>query len=784
MFGLAAVRHERQGDSRLSKFEPQSVTMIAVGHFPNSNGLQFYNPANGTFTFSIDYKFQNHATTGAYFNLKYQPGVFIYRLDESTSIYAPQFTLESQVYVHTHSPPSIATVIGISTCTSPNIYTVVFKDGSISEYTTDLLSAASTSVASVSSSLLPSWIKGGAPAILFLDGTTKPIHGKLDLSSENEWYFYPGKSTVGILLSDLSANYQQLMDSGQQFKGHSKFKNVSDTRTQLGLRDCVLRHVAAHGLHSLVPPTSLKAHNKLDPHDCAIWDAAYDEEYDELDSLPTWEVISESQYRQLSKGRQVLPTMAIATIKYDENNRPKREKYRLVVLGNLDYHTWSKESTAAPVMSQLELRLLTSLAVYNRRVLKNYDVKQAFIQSSLPADEEYFLRPLPGCPQSKLGQYWHLLRSLYGLKRAPKLWFEMLSSHLKAMGLKCSETSSWLFYGVLVPGEPPVYIGIYVDDIIYFSASDITERMFEEKLATIGSVDFMGQVSWFIGTEFFWVFHDGGHLSVSLTQQSFAETLIDSLGLDFCGQSSFTTPYQTGQSIDSLPAVPMSSSDRNVLRLKYQSLVGSLNWLAHTTHPDLATVVSLLAQHQSDPLPGHYDAACYVVKYLATMKTLGIYFTSHKRSLLESFLHFPVPSQVLSMSDANWGPQDACLPTVSQEPPLFASRSMSAFSIDLLGPLLVLLSQKYMPQMNASSFYWSWYKSWNFLRFVTFSCLQLISYIMIIKLVCNGQNKLPLRGFVTYRCEKITFEKTLLPILSPFIILMGKSISQTFLPKR
>jgi len=162
----------------------------------------------------------------------------------------------------------------------------------------------------------------------------------------------------------------------------------------------------------------------------------------------------------------------------------------------------------------------------------------------------------------------------------------------------------------------------------------------------------------------------------------------------------------------------MSSLDHDMLRLKYQSLVGSLNWLAHTTRPDLATVVSLLAQHQSDPSPGHYDAACYVVKYLATTKTLGIYFTSRKRSLLESFLHFPVPSQVLSMSDANWGPQDASLPTVSQKLPLFVSRSMSAFYIDLLGlfigsqsvrksQLLVLLRQKYMPQMNVSSFYWS-----------------------------------------------------------------------------
>jgi hypothetical protein len=55
--------------------------------------------------------------------------------------------------------------------------------------------------------------------------------------------------------------------------------------------------------------------------------------------------------------------MAIATIKYDAYNHPKHAKFCIVVLGNRGYHHWSKESTAAPVMSQLELRLLTSLAV-------------------------------------------------------------------------------------------------------------------------------------------------------------------------------------------------------------------------------------------------------------------------------------------------------------------------------------------------------------------------------------------------------------------------------------
>jgi hypothetical protein len=141
---------------------------------------------------------------------------------------------------------------------------------------------------------------------------------------------------------------------------------------------------------------------------------------------------------------------------------------------------------------------LTLLAVHNRRVLKNCDVKQAFIQSSLPSDEEYILRPPPGCPRSQPGQYWRLLWSLYGLKRAPKLWFTMLSNHLRSMGLQSSSSSPCLFVGTLIPGKPPIYVGIYVDDIIYFSESDQVERRFEELLSTIGSVDFMGQVSLFL----------------------------------------------------------------------------------------------------------------------------------------------------------------------------------------------------------------------------------------------------------------------------------------------
>ncbi len=91
---------------------------------------------------------------------------------------------------------------------------------------------------------------------------------------------------------------------------------------------------------------------------------------------------------------------------------------------------------------------------------------------------------------------------------------------------------------------------------------------------------------------------------------------------------SFFTLYCLGLPIHSILHELMSSSNRDALRLKYQSLANNLNWLAHTTWPDLSTAVSWLDQYQKDPSPSHLKAAWYVSKYLAiSTKNWGIYFT-------------------------------------------------------------------------------------------------------------------------------------------------------------
>jgi hypothetical protein len=235
-FGLAAVRCERTGNESLRKFDSQSLPMIAIGKCQNSNEIQFYNPINGTFVSLIDYVFQDHVTSGTQFGYKYQPGTFIYRLDESTTVFSPKFLLDSQVFVHTHSPPLVATVIGVPSYLQPDVYTVKFKDDSTAEYTlSENILEATPSLCSVPvPSLLPDWIKGGSNVTLFLNSMTKPRHGKLFFDDATDvWTFCPGNTTdltKGTPLEALSSTCQQLIDTGQLFQGHAKFHHVYQTR--------------------------------------------------------------------------------------------------------------------------------------------------------------------------------------------------------------------------------------------------------------------------------------------------------------------------------------------------------------------------------------------------------------------------------------------------------------------------------------------------------------------------------------------------------------------------
>jgi hypothetical protein len=127
-------------------------------------------------------------------------------------------------------------------------------------------------------------LQGFFRSLLRKPNMPKPRHGCLYENSDGQWLFCPGYQFVlskAINLPDLSANCQNLLDTGQLFKGHTKFHCVYQAHHQVSLTDSILCHISAPRLESFIAPSSLKQHQSMSSTEKGIWDQAYDEEYDD-----------------------------------------------------------------------------------------------------------------------------------------------------------------------------------------------------------------------------------------------------------------------------------------------------------------------------------------------------------------------------------------------------------------------------------------------------------------------------------------------------------------------
>ena len=164
----------------------------------------------------------------------------------------------------------------------------------------------------------------------------------------------------------------------------------------------------------------------------------------------------------------------------------------------------------------------------------------------------------------------------------------------------------------------------------------------------------MGVVNWFLGTHFTWLDLDAGNISVHLSQVAFSQNLVEQFRQQHINVNPRAMPYRSGLPIDSLPSYSGDIEDPGFLHLRaqYQSLVGSLNWLACNTRPDLAPVTSFLAAYNHSPTQQHMDAAIYAVKYLCQTTDYGIAIHSAAHAPTTAFVHFPFHHDVEAYANA------------------------------------------------------------------------------------------------------------------------------------
>ena len=548
--------------------------------------------------------------------------------------------------------------------------------------------------ATAEAALLPPFLQEGCKVTYdhegqYVKGYISKLNGVYRFSHKS----HPNKKKedFGVNLPNLPQTWTELCTNGTLLPGHQA-SSFTRPAGSAGCFDPVANIVSAVNLARDCPASLLRALADTHP-DREIWRQSYYEEKNSIESMGTFERLTLQQYRALvEKGApKAIPSMCVLMVKKDENLLPLQAKSRIVVLGNLEDHFWSKFQRFAPVLRQDSLRFLTSLAVEKRRRLKSGDCKNAFCQSTLPPEETTIVRPPSGDPDAGRKEFWLLHKTLYGLTRSPRHWFDKIDGILKSMGLKPNAHDPCLYTGFIADpksGEcpsaksksksaksrgkgamqdpvsqtgssgdgrsAPLTIGLYVDDFVYFSESDEVERLFEKILADQIAVEFMGTVEWFLGIHFAWKQYPDGHLGVHMNQAGYAANLVERFDYHHQLPSPIATPYRAGFPVDAIPPSTRNEDDRTQKERKarYMSIIGSIGWLVNCTRPDLATIHKFLATYMEKPSLGHEQAAKYVLHYIHSTHDMGISFTSRGVRPMHAYVHFPHSSDLEAYKDA------------------------------------------------------------------------------------------------------------------------------------
>ncbi len=222
----------------------------------------------------------------------------------------------------------------------------------------------------------------------------------------------------------------------------------------------------------------------------------------------------------------------------------------------------------------------------------------------------------------------------------------------------------------------------------------------------------MGIVNWFLGIHFSWRIIPLP-VTVHLNQSGFVSNLVDSFLLGDRAQTPMATPYRSGVPIDSIAESPKDNASPALKHCKeaYQSLIGSIGWLAHSTRPDLIIVHSFLASYSNKLSTKHMKTALYAFHYIHSTHNYGISFTSESIGPMHSFIHYPPSTDIeayqdataptvinlstlSSYSDACWGSQIGSAVMDGTLLPLFKFWSMSGGIVFKRGGPLGWLSKR------------------------------------------------------------------------------------------
>ena len=301
-------------------------------------------------------------------------------------------------------------------------------------------------------------------------------------------------------------------------------------------------------------------------------------------------------------------------VKYNSDSSIERYKARLVAQRFYQVHRIDYTETFAPTIRHESLRIFLAIATMLGMILIQMDVIGAYLESALDQNEQLiYMKISQGCRAGREGLVCKILKSLYRLKQAGRLWNKTIIKFFRKIGFTptnadaCILTIKWR-------GEL-IIVGVYVEDLVLGSRSLKALEWLKNQLMREFSMKDLGEVKTIIGWE---ITQDLAAGTLRIDQKGYIRDLLESEAMTSCHPT--VLPVKTGSTL----LLDQAGDHQQADLTAYQRLIGKLIYLSCGTRPDIAFVVGQLSRHNSDPRTGHLRIAKQVLRYMKGTITLGI----------------------------------------------------------------------------------------------------------------------------------------------------------------
>ncbi|GJU12781.1 retrovirus-related pol polyprotein from transposon TNT 1-94 [Tanacetum coccineum] len=194
----------------------------------------------------------------------------------------------------------------------------------------------------------------------------------------------------------------------------------------------------------------------------------------------------------------IIGTKWVFRNKLDKNGIVSRNKARLVAQGYNQQEGINYDETYAPIARIESIRILLAYACALDFKLFQMDVKSAFLNGFI--NEEVYVAQPPGFINfEKLDHVYKLKKALYGIKQAPKAWYDRLKAFLIKHEYKMGMVDNTLF--TKKKSSNLIIVQIYVDDIVFDSICRDMCDEFAKIMHDEFEISMLGELNLFLGLQ-------------------------------------------------------------------------------------------------------------------------------------------------------------------------------------------------------------------------------------------------------------------------------------------